>query len=201
MQQINLVDPRLLPPQRRLSGATLVALVAAATLAVATHYQAERLWTAQLASAVAPADATAATPGPTAATPDAAADATTVLVRQIAQREALRDLMLNQAEPPPDSAALIQDLVAALPETLWLTEIDIAGARALRISGGTLEPAALVTFADRLARIPALRSLPIETVRLEPLPDEQGDASPTPARPAHRFVLASAAAPAAVDTR
>jgi hypothetical protein len=197
MQQINLVDPRLLPPQRTLSGATLVALVATATLAVTTHYLVERQWMTRLVAAAAPSTATAAAPDANAGTPDA----TAALARQIAQREALRDLMVSRAEPPQDSASLIQDLVAALPETLWLTEIDIAGARALRISGGALEPAALITFADRLARIPALHSLPIETVRLEPLPDERGDAGQPPARPAHRFVLASAAAPAAVDAR
>jgi hypothetical protein len=79
---------------------------------------------------------------------------------------------------------------------MWLTELDLHGARGLRIAGGVLDAAALGSFADRLKQVPTLRGAPVETVRIDfesaTSPTEGDAAAAMPAH--HRFVIASAGA-------
>lgn len=188
MQHINLVDERLLPPRPRPSGAVLLGGFAAALCAVAVHGAIERQ---RLAAAIAGAPDTSAEE----VAPAAPSDALVALQQRVAQRRALLDA-LEAAQPLPRAPAeAIQGVLAAVPDTAWLTEVDLHGARGLRIAGGVLEPAALVPLARRLAQLPTLAGVPIGTVRLTYDPGtDAADAADeaAPARvPSHRFVLAN----------
>ncbi len=209
MQQLNLLDPSLLPPLRLLSGARCLVLAAVAVAAVGSHwgFEQSRLTQALRAAGVpvaAQADAAAAT----AAGASAANDGSLALQAKLSRSEALRALLDHGDSLPPDSAALLRSVIAALPDSAWLTEVDISGARGLRIAGGMVEPGALAAYAQRLAAVAPLRGVPIETLRVDPPPprtdntsdnntDNNTDSKPhnsTEARrPAHHsFVLASA---------
>lgn len=179
MQHINLVEARLLPPLRLLSGLRLATLIAAGALLVFGHWGFERV---ALSRALA-MDSTAEqadTNHRSVAAKDGLAD----LRERVAQREALRDLLAAD-HLPQQPAALLRSVIDALPQTLWLTEVEVARERALRIAGGALDAAALNSFAAALAQVPSLRGMPVHTVRLEPA-GKDGDA---PA--GWRFVLAS----------
>ncbi|MDP1693095.1 MAG: PilN domain-containing protein [Burkholderiaceae bacterium] len=194
MQHINLADARLLPPRPALSGALLLALLLAATLGVALHGGIEQRRLARaLAAGAEPLPAT------DASEPPGAAGAAPELQQRIAKRRALLDSLDAAQALLPDAAGSLERLLAALPETLWLTEVELHGAQGLRITGGTLDVAALGTFAERLAQVPALRGMPIETLRLSldaaTPPSGAGEATAT-LPPSHRFVLASAGATA-----
>lgn len=205
MQQLNLLDPALLPPLRLLSGARCLAIAALTLVAVGGHWVYEKnclTWALRAAGVpdLAQADAAAAA----AASASAAGDGTLALQAQLARSEALRALLDHGDSLPPDSAALLRSVIAALPDSAWLTEVDISGARGLRIAGGMVEPGALAAYAQRLAAVAPLRGVPIETLRVEPPPprtdnntDNNTDSKPhnsTEARrPAHHsFLLASA---------
>lgn len=176
MQQINLIDPRLLPPQRLLSGQRIASLALAGLLLVCGHWGIER---AALARAMA-----ASAPEPTVGAPAADSErALDELRERVAKREALRDLLASD-RLPPDPAALLRALFDALPPTIWLTEVEVARERSVRIAGGALEVGALDPFAARLASIAALRGIPIHTLRLEPAAEGAGLRS-------WHFVLAS----------
>ncbi len=189
-QQINLIDPLLLPPTRRLTARRVVAAWAAGALLVLSHLAWERNALRQaLVADTADAGEAPATPDLTLAAGDAG------LQRRITQREALRRMLQRSGPAMPNGAALLSQVMAALPESMWLTQIDIAGAQSIRIAGGATDPAALANFADRLARIPALRGVPIEAIRIEPqeaAADNDANAAAHVAH--HRFVLGSAQA-------
>ncbi|KAB2872469.1 MAG: hypothetical protein F9K36_12545, partial [Burkholderiaceae bacterium] len=59
MQQINLIEARLLPPPRMVSGARLAGLTIAGALAVLGHWSYERIALARALAAVPGADAAA----------------------------------------------------------------------------------------------------------------------------------------------
>jgi hypothetical protein len=189
MQNINLVEARLLPPLRVVSGLRLATLVLAGALLVFGHWGFERL---ALARSMAAANAADSTDSNTTNTDgnDGLAD----LRERVAQREALRDLLAAD-QLPQQPAVLLLAVIEALPATLWLTEIDIARERTLRISGGALAVSALDPFTERLAQVALLRGVPINTVRLEPA-DTQGEAQEARAPRSWRFTLASGSAAA-----
>lgn len=184
MQQLNLVDPRLLPPRHLLSGTRLLAVAALGLVLTAAHFGVEQHRLAQvlLAAGMSPQDE--ATPEAAPADPDAA------VATRIVQRQALRDMLAKADRLPNDSAATLQSVIGALPETVWLTEVDVLGAQGVRIAGGTTDPASLRTLADRLAGIPLLSGVPVETLRIEPVASEDTSEERTPS--SHSFVLASA---------
>jgi hypothetical protein len=188
MQHINLVDERLLPPRPRPSGAVLLGGFVAALCAVAVHGVIERQG---LAAAVAGMPAASAEE----VAPAAPSDALVALQQRVAQRRALLDT-LEAAQPLPRAPAeALEGVLAALPDAAWLTEVDLHGARGLRIAGGVLEPSALVPLARRLAQLPTLAGVPIGTVRLTRDPgSDAADASDDAAAarvPSHRFVFAN----------
>jgi hypothetical protein len=188
MQHINLIDATLLPQQRLLGSAALLASLMACALAVAVHLGVEMRLTQRTALAQAATANTAAADG---TTPAAATGPNAELQAQIASREALKSALQSHAQLPKAPAQLLADVAAALPNTMWLSEIDISGAHNLRIAGGLLEPTALPRFAEQLAQVQALRGLPIHLLRLEPAAAERsaGDELAIPA--SHRFMLAS----------
>lgn len=184
MQELNLIDPRLLPRQHLLSGARVIAVAAIGLTLAAVHYAVERqrLQDAMHAAGMTPQVEETAPP---------ADDGDAAMQARIAQRQALHEMLSKADRLPRDSASTLRAVIQALPETIWLTEVDVVGTQGVRIAGGATDPAALRGFADRLAHVESLRGMPIETLRVEP---EGGDDTGEGARrPAHRFVLASAA--------
>lgn len=202
-QQINLIDAGLLPQRQRLPATTVLAVVASALTLVLAHFAWERV---ALARALAPlAQGEAAPP----ADPGDAGTATGLLTaEQLARGEALRDLLRQQPTVPDGAAQLMEQIVQALPDALWLTELELGAARAVRISGGATDAASFGQFTTRLSSIALLQGVPIGTVRLEPhsaaAADTAADASAgsEAGAKAQLFVLASAvaaAAPGAAD--
>ena len=189
-QQLNLIDPKLLPVPPRPPVAVLLALLAVAALAVMAHFAWER---AQFNMALAHFG-TLQAPAPEEAAPDPALQA---LQRQVERDELLRDGLARASDLPADSVGQLRQLAAALPHTLWLTDIELTGRTGLRIAGGTLDVTALAAYAARLSDIASLKGRPLQALTVEPqLPEPQSDAE-LRMPPHHLFVLASGEAQAA----
>lgn len=188
MQNINLLDRRLLPAEPLVRAAPAIALLGACALVVLGHglFEQQRLQRALAAVAEqTPAEAAVA---PTGADPGS--DVAQLRAR-LAIREALLAALKSETAQPADPARTVRHVVAALPETMWLTEVELHGARDMRIAGGTLDPMALAEFARRLAASEALRGLGLQTLRLEP-EAHMAASGEGPAAPAtHLFTLAS----------
>ena len=191
MQNVNLLDRRLIPAEPLVRSATALAAFGVVLLGVLAHAGVER-WISR--STLHAAQAPVAEPA--AAAPAEVPASTAALRARLAEREALLHALRRETQMPVAPEQTLRAVVAALPETMWLSEVELSGARDLRISGGTLDPQALTEFARRLAAASALRGLGLQTVRLEPqtVVATQPDA-PTPA-PTHSFVLASKASAA-----
>lgn len=186
MQQINLLEPKLLPTPELVSGARILVVAVLGLLGVSLHLGIEQDRMARTMAA-----AQAAPPSEIGESLEALGqDGDPALRVRLLQRQALRDVLAKHQALPPDSASLMSQVMAVLPETLWLTEVDLVGLQGIRISGGALEPEALRQFAERLATIPTLKGAPVETLRLELDEDNPGSAADRPA--AHQFVLVSA---------
>lgn len=186
MQHLNLVDERLLPPRPRPSGAVLLAGFGIAMTLVVLHgaFERHRL-AAAIAAAPEPAAEDIATPTPS--------QTLLALQQRVAQRRALLDTLETAQALPREPADTLEGVLAAVPDAAWLTEVDLQGARGLRIAGGVLEPAALLPLSRRLSQLPTLRGVPIGTLRLTRDAGSDagaGDDAPPPL-PSHRFVLAS----------
>jgi len=195
-QQLNLLDPGLLPPKPWLTLGPVAAVVALALGAVALHGLSAR---DALALALLAPDATAE------ASAESAADAEIEALQRQVQRNA--QLLATLADPTrqaPDSAAVLAAVVQALPPTVWLTEVELSAPARLRISGGTLDLQALPLLGARLAAIDALRGQPVSTVRVEPRVVEaateasEGQPPAAPVLRAHLFTLVGGT-PAAPD--
>jgi hypothetical protein len=199
MQNVNLLDARLMPREPLVRSEWALAGLMVALLAVATHGWLESRLTRQAVAALA-----ASTPGAAAedgAAGSASGDAATkpanaehqALQRRVALAEMQLAAVSTHLDVPEEPASTLRQVVAALHESMWLTEIELTGAREWRIAGGTLAPQALVPFAGQLRETHALLGTALLTVRLEPwpMPARPADAPALPA--AHRFVLATAA--------
>ena len=187
-QQLNLIDPRLLPVPARPSVATLLALLAAAGVAVLGHGGWER---AHYDEALAPPGALKAEALEVSG-PDPALH---TLQRQVERDELLRDGLARASDLPIDSVGQLRQLSAALPNTLWLTDVELTGRNGLRIAGGALDVTALATYAARLSNIASLKGRQLQALTVEPQqPEALGDADGAAAErlpPHHLFVLAS----------
>lgn len=202
-QQLNLIDPALLPPKRRLTAGPFALLLVLAWGAVLAHALAVR---GDLALAL-----QLETPAPEAAEAAEAAPAEArqqALQQQVEGQARLLATLGGEAGPQIAAADLLAAVVQALPPTVWLAEVEWHAAGGLRVHGGTLDVQALTAFSQRLAAVPALAGLPIATVRLEPrVVDDDGAAAAAdgsalpPVVPAHWYTLvagtvaAAAAAP------
>jgi hypothetical protein len=192
-QQINLIDASLLPQRQRLRAATVLAVAGTGMALVLGHFAWERLALARALAALAQGEGEVqATAGEVGA--GSAADQ----ALQLARGEALRELLSRQPSVPAGSAQLMGQIVQSLPDTLWLTELELGAARAVRISGGTTDAAGFGQFTTRLGGIAALQGVPIGTVRLEPHATAATPGAAGSDAPAQLFVLASAADAAAV---
>ncbi len=194
MQNINLLDPRLLPAA---SGANtpmtalVVSALACAVVGVAVHGLVEqRLLKQALAdqdTLQAQNEAKAAAQTQAAGTAPAAGAELDKLRRSLAQRQALLAALQREAPGPLQPAQTLNSVLQALPDNVWLNELELRGEQQLRITGGTLETLALARYAHQLSRAPSLRGTALKTVRLEAVPASLA-ASPLQ----HHFELASA---------
>ena len=206
--QINLVDASLLPKPALIDGRAAAAIVGVALLGVAIHGGME---SAQLRSALA-ANPALATTTPAADDASAPARGLAAQAQQLQRSLALRDALAQSHSLPGDSARLLQQVMAALPDSLWLTEIDLRGNQSIRIAGGAMDASALAGFSASLARIDALKGTPVLVLQLEPQVradgasvDDSSDASASSssaapmrrARQPYTFALASGDASAA----
>lgn len=183
MQNVNLIDRALIPPQPRLPTAWVATALALVALAVGVHALFERHWTTLTLAHEAPA---AKAPPDSDAAPDAE------LARRVAQRAALLAVLQREAKAPQDPAGTLLAIAAALPESMWLTEIELSGARGLRIAGGTLDVQALSEFARRLEH--PLSGIGLATLRLEKQAAVSAEQTEPPSTPAaHHFTLATPA--------
>ena len=203
MQQINLINPSLIPKRQWLRMRVLAGFIACAAAVVGGQFvyetsamKAVMAAASQPAAAAAePTDATAVPPA--AAAPSAAAAAAEVLALQtrIATLESLRAGTRSQSRLPKGIQPAMDAIVASLSDSIWLTEIDIGPEGSLRISGGTLDAQALASMAQRLSQVSALKGTRIGVLRIEPWAPASGEpsdaAAATASVPGHRFVLAS----------
>ncbi len=190
--QLNLIDRALLPVPARPPLPVLLGAVLGAVLACAAHVAYERQ---QLAVVLARPNADLVSGATGEAPADPVYDAR---LRKIERDEALRDGLARATDLPSGSSQMLGQVVAVLPASLWLTEIELSGKQGLRIAGGALASAELAQFAARLSEVSALRGLALGSMQIEAqvLDDAAPDAAPaeTPkAAPLRysRFVLAT----------
>lgn len=192
-QQINLLDPSLLPARDWCDGrfvlglALLLSLGSTAHLAYETHALERFL-------AHAGSDAQDNATADASMTDAALAE----LQARVAANENLLQAVGTFAELPRGNAARLRDLIKAMPETLWLQEVEFSVERGVRIAGNALDAGALARFADRLGTQPAFQGLPLHLFALQPdVADATAGASdtvPASTPPAHYgFLLSSIA--------
>ncbi len=184
--QLNLIDERLLPVAARPSVAALLALAGVCVVVAWGHLSWERGQLARsLAQPGAEAVASDGTPGA-----DAAHDAR---LAQLLRDERLRDALAGFSDLPQHSARRLQQLAAALPDQLWLSEVELQGSRGVRIVGGTLDPAALSGYATRLGQLEDFSGLPLQALTVEQAERPVDESALTGVKPPawHHFVLTS----------
>ena len=190
-QQINLLDPALLPQRDWCNGRFILGMGALLLVVIGGQWGYERqAMTRLLSNSVVPAPVEAST-----ATIDSEI---AELQSKLAGGEALLRAAGGLSELPKDSAARAQALIDAMPQNLWLDEVEFGVNQRVRISGGVGDAAGLAAFSQRLGEAPAYNGLPLRVVALEPQDSEsveRRDRSVTlkapPVNAAFRFVLSS----------
>ncbi len=190
-QQINLLDPDLVPTRDWCNGRFVLGLALVLAVGTAGHvaYEAQAL-RSYLAHAMSDAqDAGVAS----AETGDATLSE---LQARVSANENLLQAVGSFAELPRDNAARMRALIAAMPDTLWLQEVEFSVERGVRIAGSALDAKALAGFANHLGAQPAFRGLPLHLFALQPGERDETptgtDAAPTAATPPHYgFLLSS----------
>jgi hypothetical protein len=169
-QQINLLEPSLLPKRDWFNGKNIVVGVAAAVALLSAHWAFEAVSMKRVMAL--------ATPAPGAADPAAPLVSVDELDRELSEGQSrlTRGELLMQAvasltDLPTDNAARMMWVVNALPETAWLSEVEFTGRRGVRIVGGALAANDLAGFSNRLGANPAFRDVPVQTFLLR----AQGD--------------------------
>lgn len=189
MQHINLLDLRLLPKPQRLPAPWLFGVIAVALLGMVGRYAHESAALRKVLSSAAVPDAEVVTETETNGSSTSTESAK--LQRRIAALEALRSASMSQLHLPKAIGPTLDAIVASLPDSTWLTEIDIGAGSSLRITGGTVNVQALVALSQRLAQVATLKGTPIGVVHVAPWTSAGGEGA-TLAAAAHRFVIASA---------
>lgn len=192
---LNLIDPGLLPVPTRPPVSVLLGVLVLAVGGLGVHYSWERTQF----------ERTLALPGVTESGLEGeehADPAHAQRLHRVVRDEALADALSGIIDLPRDSAARLRALTQALPDSLWLTEVELGGRSGLRIAGGTLDSAALAPYVARLGQIDGLQGLPLQVVSMEPHQPESASLDGEPAAVAdapavkpvappaqHRFVL------------
>ena len=167
-QQINLIEPGLIPARDWCNGRVVVAATGALALAIAAHFAFEKQALTQVlaGSVAAPAEGTAS-------------DATLTQLQEgegkLARSETLMRAARGLADLPADNAARLETLISALPDSLWLQEVEFTRERGVRIVGGATDAAALGGFSRRLGSLAAFRGLPLHVYALEPRAADKGE--------------------------
>lgn len=190
-QQINLLDAALLPQRDWCNGRFILGLAAALLVVVGGQWGYERQAMAALLAASTPSTAAQAD---TAALDSEIAE----LHGQLAGSEALLRSAGGLAELPTGSAARVQALIDAMPQNLWLDEVEFGVNQRVRISGGVGDAAGLAAFSKRLGEAIAYSGLPLRVVALEPQNSEVAERAEKPTglkaplmNSAFHFVLSS----------
>lgn len=172
-QQINLYSPILLAPRRHFSAGAMVQALAAllAGLAAFTWWAdgtTARLQRETAATAAAQQAEKQRLTAELAQRPAVAAD-TTALTQELAQAQkalAERRQLLDEFAPQGGRASLLRLLAQTVPDSAWLTEVQLAGGR-LELAGMALQPETLRPWLDRLAAQPLLPGLALQTLKVE----------------------------------
>jgi len=169
-QQINLFDATLLPPRDWCTGRNILVCGALLASGMTAHgaYESIAMNRVLAAGSSAPADTGATdTQLPVAAE---GIDATLLEAEhQLANDRSLLDAVAGLTDLPQDTAQRLQALIAAMPHSVWLREVEFTGTRGVRIAGGALDAAALAGFTQRLGQATALAGLPLQVYAFEPL--------------------------------
>lgn len=202
-QQINLYDPALLPQHDWCNGRFIVGLGALLALVLGGQWGHER-WELARALAASAAHASATTAVATASIDAEIAE----LQTQLTGGEALLRTAGGLSELPKDSAARLEALISAMPQNLWLDEVEFNVDRRVRITGGVGDAAGLAAFSKRLGESGTYRGLPLKVVALEPRKTDDAEAGDglrpiksNPANASYTFVLSSADAELAGASR
>jgi hypothetical protein len=197
-QQINLLEPSLLPKREWCTGRVIVAVAGVLAVAVGAHYMHESagIKRALAAGSPAPSDAAASAEN---------SDPIEAQLRdgqsRLARGEMLMKAVAGLTDLPRDNARRLQALIAAMPDTVWLQEVEFSGERAVRIVGGATQSAALAGFSQSLGATKEFEALPLHVYALaprdteppaqpQPGDDAKEERAPAPA-PQYRFVLSS----------
>ncbi|HEY6353573.1 MAG TPA: PilN domain-containing protein [Burkholderiaceae bacterium] len=188
-QQINLIDGALLPAREWCDGRLLLCITASLLLGLAGLHAHERH---QLARVVEAESARAGEPEPSTTRVD---DASLIsLQAQIAADERLLKALSGMTDLPRDNAPRLRQLFAAMPDSLWLREIEFSAEHAVRIAGGATQAEALAGFSNRLGQLPAFRALPLHVFVVKPRDRTAvagSDETTTSGAPDYAFVLSS----------
>jgi hypothetical protein len=198
-QQINLIDSTLLPKVEHLPARAVAMFTAVAMAALGAHYGYERFLLNRTIALAKVNDERVAALNPSEDVD--VAGPLSARQRALARDEALRDGLARLNDLPVGNSLMLSSLIAALPGSLWLKEIEFAGKGGVRIVGGATDPTALAEYSDRLAQVPALRGVPVNVVTLEPLAierDEEDSIEQVQQQPLqYHFVVATTAKVAA----
>lgn len=163
-QQINLIDASALAGRDPLSALNIAIAIGVSALALVGHYSYEQ-WRSQraiAASAAAEQNAQAST-----AAAGQVSEQLAQLQAQIAADDQLRQAEAALLDPPKDCAPRLQALVAAMPASLWLRQVEFAGARNVRIAGSSLRSADVASYAQTLGGHAAFSGLPVRVLSFE----------------------------------
>ncbi len=164
-QQINLLEHSLLPKREWCTGRVIVTVAGLLAAAVGAHYTNESAGIKRLLAAGAPS------PAGTEASADAA-DPIEMQLREsqarLARGEMLMKALAGLTDLPRDNARRLQALIDAMPDTVWLQEVELVGERGVRIAGGATQAAALAGYAQRLGSTKEFEALPLHVYALTP---------------------------------
>lgn len=199
-QQINLLEPSLLPKREWCTGRVIVAVVGVLSIAVGAHYMHESAGIKRALASGSPAPSDAAASGENS-------DPIEAQLREgqsrLARGEMLMKAVAGLTDLPRDNARRLQVLIAAMPDTVWLQEVEFSGERGVRIVGGATPSTALAGFSQSLGATKEFQALPLHVYALAPrdvhdstaaqppsAADTKDEHAPAPA-PHYRFVLSS----------
>jgi len=188
-QQINLLELSLLPKREWCTGRAIVAVASILAGAVGAHYLHESAGIKRALASGSPASSSAAAPAKTI-------DPIELQLRdgqsRLARGEMLMKAVVALTDLPRDNARRLQALIAAMPDSVWLQEVEFSGERGVRIVGGAMQSAALAGFSQSLGATKEFQALPLHVYALAPRDaDVQENEERAPPTPHYRFVLSS----------
>lgn len=169
-QQVNLLNPALLPVRQKFSARQLFIWIALATGALA----AVGWWTSGQMSALRGEIAAEqarprpqAEPGPTALQVASLEQSLKAVRAKLdARRAALDGLRRGMAGPGGGPAGVMRRLAETIPSTVWLQDVNVNAAR-IDLKANALEPSAVEGWLERLRAGGFLADRPASTLRLD----------------------------------